>query len=399
MFRVGPLPSQVENVEKVDALSPAGQITIKWKAPNDSMEVLAYRVYANAGRNDNLKLVYEGTAQLTQFTFTAAENSGELIDPRLLYRLQVSAVNFNGEGIRSQVVSVKSCTTPKAVPQPRVVVPGVNAEAKVAWEAPGSDGGCPLLSYHLWLKEINQAEWAEVDASQINNNTYVRSHTIDMQSFTFGDFYQVKISVDNAVGSAESDSTVFLLANLPGQPPKAERVSDGRTLQVVMSPPEEDGSSQITGYSLETRALGEEKWIVRTTENNLKLTYLIDKSELKPASFIQVRYRCRNPIGFSEYSDSVYLLMAGKPERPPQPVYLASEATSITVSLGESRDMNGAPITHYTLYRDEGDSSSELEVVVQTFAAFTSQYTITDLTPGVIYRIALTASNSEGESQ
>ena len=101
MFRVGPLPSQVENVEKVDALSPAGQITIKWKAPNDSMEVLAYRVYANAGRNDNLRLVYEGTAQLTQFTFTAAENSGELIDPRLLYRLQVSAVNFNGEGIRS----------------------------------------------------------------------------------------------------------------------------------------------------------------------------------------------------------------------------------------------------------------------------------------------------------
>jgi len=67
---------------------------------------------------------------------------------------------------------------------------------------------------------------------------------------TVGLLYSVKMQVDNVVGSAETDSVLFLLADLPGTPDAPTYDSDGAALTIVMTPPASDGNSIIFNYEL-----------------------------------------------------------------------------------------------------------------------------------------------------
>ena len=53
----------------------------------------------------------------------------------------------------------------------------------------------------------------------------------------------VRMSVDNKVGTTISDSTVFVLANVPDKPMPPARISDGKILTITMIPPASDGGS------------------------------------------------------------------------------------------------------------------------------------------------------------
>jgi hypothetical protein len=137
------------------------------------------------------------------------------------------------------------------MPEPIVTVPGDNRQVIVNWLAPNDDGGCPILSYHLYLRDLQDAsEFAEIDQLAVNNNPYLRSHTIDMSGNDIGFYYLVKVTVDNSVGTTESDSVVFLLADLPGKPNSPARISDGKFLSIVMETPDSDGGSPIINYQL-----------------------------------------------------------------------------------------------------------------------------------------------------
>jgi hypothetical protein len=92
--------------------------------------------------------------------------------------------------------------------------------------------------------------WTEVDTLEVNNLPYLREYELDMSSYTISTYYQVKLTVDNSVGTAESDSNVFLLAELPGKPSAPTRVSDGEQITIIMTEPTTDGGSQITNYEL-----------------------------------------------------------------------------------------------------------------------------------------------------
>jgi len=54
--------------------------------------------------------------------------------------------------------------------------------------------------------------------------------------------------------------------------------------------------------------------------------------------------------------------MAGVPAAPPKPTYISSTNTTITVQLYPSTKSNGAPITAYEIWRDAGDSHSDLTI-------------------------------------
>ena len=131
---------------------------------------------------------------------------------------------------------------------------------------------------------------------------------------------------------------------------------------------------------------------------NTFLTYNLTSSELDPASYVQAKYRCQNAIGLGEWSPVDYLLMAGVPEAPPKPSYISSTDTTITVQLYETQNSNGSPITGYELWRDEGDDTSDLTVQETNYDGVSTDYQLTGLTPGVIYKIATLAVNNEGKS-
>ena len=98
-----------------------------------------------------------------------------------------------------------------------------------------------------------------------------------------------------------------------------------------MSAPTSDGSSQVTSYQLQIRFDDSQDWntVMGASTPNLILIYNVDGVEA--GKYVQARYRCSNEIGWSDWSDHDYLLKAGVPERPPKPVYVASDATSVTI--------------------------------------------------------------------
>jgi hypothetical protein len=60
------------NVRKNDEESTGDMIVVDWDLiDSDTLRILGYKLYANSGRNDNLRLVYDGSRnpQLTSFTF------------------------------------------------------------------------------------------------------------------------------------------------------------------------------------------------------------------------------------------------------------------------------------------------------------------------------------------
>jgi hypothetical protein len=64
-----------------------------------------------------------------------------------------------------------------------------------------------------------------------------------MSDKIIGHVYMVRMSVDNKVGTTISDSTVFVLANVPDKPMPPARISDGKILTITMIPPASDGGS------------------------------------------------------------------------------------------------------------------------------------------------------------
>jgi hypothetical protein len=86
----------------------------------------------------------------------------------------------------------------------------------VKWQQPLSDGGCSITSFHLYLKPVTDTDWIEIDAAYVNYKPYLQQYEIDTSLYPVGADYLIKMTVDNIVGTDESDSTVFLLADVPG---------------------------------------------------------------------------------------------------------------------------------------------------------------------------------------
>jgi hypothetical protein len=86
----------------------------------------------------------------------------------------------------------------------------------VIWEKPLNDGGCSILSYHLYIRELSDTAWTEVDPLLINDRPLLNEYEIDTSMFTIGHYYSLKLTVWNKVGDVTSDTVVFKLADVPG---------------------------------------------------------------------------------------------------------------------------------------------------------------------------------------
>ena len=65
------------------------------------------------------------------------------------------------------------------------------------------------------MREVTEATWVEIDQAQVTNKPFLAQYDIDVQMRVIGHTYAVRLSVDNKVGTAISDSVVFLLADVP----------------------------------------------------------------------------------------------------------------------------------------------------------------------------------------
>jgi hypothetical protein len=66
VFALGAVPSAPGVPTKDIVLSTKDSILVKWTAvTTDTLKILGYKLYADSGHADELKLVYDGTYKLT----------------------------------------------------------------------------------------------------------------------------------------------------------------------------------------------------------------------------------------------------------------------------------------------------------------------------------------------
>ena len=138
IFALGSLPTTPDAPVKIIAESKSDAIMISWnEITNDSLAIIGYRLYADSGLKDELKLVYDGKnkAANTQFLFTSAVIDDVPLSNLLFYRFQVTSLNFNGESQRSDIALLQTCTAPSQIPLPQVTAISTTYVA-VSWFEP-----------------------------------------------------------------------------------------------------------------------------------------------------------------------------------------------------------------------------------------------------------------------
>ena len=89
IFALASLPSQPNQVAKNDQLSSSDTIFVEWDSiTTDTLRVLGYRLYADTGRNDDMRMIYDGSTdpQQTYYAYTKVSNLGQPIERDLFYR-------------------------------------------------------------------------------------------------------------------------------------------------------------------------------------------------------------------------------------------------------------------------------------------------------------------------
>lgn len=274
-----------------------------------------------------------------------------------------------------------------------------STQISISWNEPSDNGGCSIIGYKIYIDYNLDGSFNEYDASNVNNKPFLADYDIDMSSQTSGNRYTIKVASVNDVGEIESDTISVILASVPGTPSAPTSDSDGTYLDIIMTAPGSDGGSTIFSYQLEIFESSATGWEIVAGEegsNNLDLTHHLER-ELEKGQQIQARYRCKNIIGWSDYSSSGYLTNAGVPSQPPKPTYVTSDSTSITVEILPVESNNGATVTAYELWRDDGDYSSAVATQITGYDQ-SAQFKVTSLTTGVVYRFGVIAVNSVGDS-
>ncbi len=207
-----------------------GNVLVTWTAPaSDGGGVITeYVVTASPG---------EATCQWNggplQCTVTGLTNG-------TAYTFAVVATNVIGSGEPSQGSgSVTPRTTPGA-PANVVATPG-NAQAVITWDTPASDGGGTITAYTVTASPGGATcQWTEGPLScTVTGLANGTAHT-----------FTVTATNDAGTGPASNASAPVVPLGPPGAPTSVARVTGDASVTVSWNPPDLDGGSPITGYTV-----------------------------------------------------------------------------------------------------------------------------------------------------
>lgn len=394
LIALGSLPSKPNPPTKIVSSSTSTLISIQWsEVTGDTLPIEGYKLYSDSGRADAFTLVFDGSNSPGIRTFSLNN-----VDAALTYRVRVSAINMNGEGLLSNIAYLTACTTPSGFSAPRIVSV-TQTSVQIYWSEPSSNGGCFITGYEIfWAPE--SGVFSEYSPTNVEGKPFLSVYTLDMSSQTVGGIYSIYVNARNRAGIVSSDTISFILASVPNAPDAATSASDGTYLQLTMSAPA-NGGSTITSYELQfdfndgngfVTIFGGDK------ANTLTLTYNVNSTLIDKGERYQVRYRAKNRVGWSSWSPISYVLVAGPPSTPPAPVLVSADSGEIVVLVGSVPSDNGSPVTAYNIMIDGGNFSTDVVNTAGTVASGGVNYNITGLTSGTVYRVGVIAVNEAGKS-
>ncbi|GBN20312.1 Twitchin, partial [Araneus ventricosus] len=182
------------------------------------------------------------------------------------------------------------------------------------WSPPKDDGGAEVTNYIVEKREKGTTIWSRVSSFVNGTSTRVRNLTVGRQ-------YEFRVMAENLYGTSDPATMDPVYAKLPFDPPGApgiphsvETSTDSITLS--WTKPRTDGGSPITGYVLEKRKIGDNKWSRTTNVTIPGLTHRV--AGLQENQEYEFRVAACNEAGQGPWSSNSDGIVARMPPCPPK---------------------------------------------------------------------------------
>ncbi|XP_031677925.1 titin [Oncorhynchus kisutch] len=144
----------------------------------------------------------------------------------------------------------------------------------VTWNEPASDGGSPIIGYHLEIKDYSSIRWTKTNRGRLIAETEFKVNGVE-ESLQ----YEFRVAAENIAGVGPySKATEPIAARDPCDPPANLTVTDitRSSISLTWSKPENDGGAKVTGYIVERRELPDGCWLKCNFTNLQETCYDIE---------------------------------------------------------------------------------------------------------------------------
>jgi fibronectin type 3 domain-containing protein len=356
-----------------DAFTESRSINLTWVPPeNDGgLPIIKYRIDIRPEGEVEWEKVY-GNEVYYEFTGLSLGS---------YYDLRVAAVNQLSEGAESKILRILVGETPK---EPRdLKVDLIKPDVRVSWNA-RPQISLPVLGYRVYMKvgEGDPILWADIgsDIKQVMVKGLIK-----------GMEYSFAVSAYNIIG--EGITTQYKVIKPTSESSEVpwiwvDSVGD-EFVKIIWSPPEFEGGTEITSYTLYRGAALDSDDVLAT---GLKKLSYVDENVINGRTYYY-KVKAFNKEGGSDYSDPIMARPIGIPSAPIDfKADPSSDRITLTWSLPENT--GGDPISGYLLYKGTDEESMEL---YSEFESNISSFVDRDVTEGTyIYRLVAVNLNGEG---
>ncbi|XP_069019250.1 titin-like [Embiotoca jacksoni] len=188
------------------------------------------------------------------------------------YQFRIAAENRYGKShfVESEPVVAQYPFKPPGSPTNLHVVQASKSVMVIAWCKPDSDGGSPIVGYHIECKDQSSILWTKLNRGPVTENQY------KVTSVEEGLIYEFRVCAENMAGIGPcSKASEPVAARDQCDPPGNLTVTNITNTSVSLSwdKPEYDGGAKITSYIVERRELPDSCWL-KCNFTNLQDTFL-----------------------------------------------------------------------------------------------------------------------------
>lgn len=352
-------------------------VNLEWSGSLEG-DIVNYRVFK--GTNPSRKVEVASTGGELEYRDTNVENG-------VTYYYHVVALGREGDSAPSNQVNAtpRSPRTPPSVPVNfRITGDATNVVAHLNWREPRRDGGDEVEEYRVYrgTSPRSDSPLTRVSVSSYSDTDISRNEV-----------YYYRVTALNRYGESEStEKHIFTLSGEPTPPwaPNNLRASrSGNEVRLVWEEPR-SGGEPITRYRIYRSDDGSTSYLETTS----RLTYT--DSSLEAGRNYTYRVSAVNSVGEGLLSSDATVRVPaeraspGAPSEPPA-VQVGETGDGAALSWSPPRDTGGAEVTEYRVYRESGGEAQQIASVQDT------NYTDTEVEPGVTYNYSVSAVNDAGE--
>ena len=373
------------------ATADSSEIELEWTAPADTgtSAITGYRIEVsrNAGQSWNDRVSNTGNT-VTTYTHTG-------LQPGTTRHYRVSAINGAGTGSPSAVANATTTEdrTPARPTNLRAMADGDSA-IHLSWTAPTDTGTSAISGYRIEVSSNAGQSW-----NDRVSNTGSAGVQYTHRALQPGTTRHYRVSAINSTGTGRASvvaSATTVAVTVLGAPTGLVATARGQSqIQLVWTPPSDDGGSAITGYRMEVSEDGGANWTVLTANTGSAAT-AYSHTGLTPVSTRHYRVSAINTVGIGPASNVAHATTEASPPGPPTNLTATANGTSrIDLFWTAPADDGGVPVTGYRIQVLTADDPVWSALVDHTGSMATT-YSHTGLEPASTWNYRVFAINVAG---